>query len=89
MFLRAKAAAVPVEFAFSSFNTQIIDAGVAGVHQSVRIEVPIFIAIGAIPLANVVMPFIGKAYCDAGVSEGSEFFDQPILVLVCPFVVQK
>jgi hypothetical protein len=55
----------------------------------VRVEFPVFIAIGAVPLAAVVAPFVGKAHGDALFAEGPQFLDQPVFLLALPFSVKN
>lgn len=55
----------PVELAFAFPDRQIVDAGVAQFHQALRVELPVFVTVRAVPLAGVIMPLVGKAYGDA------------------------
>src|SRR5205809_888566 len=66
----------PMEFALALHDRQIVDAGEAALHQPVRIEFPVLVAIGPIPMTAVVVPLIGKAHCDPIVGEGPDFLDQ-------------
>ena len=43
----------------------------------------------AIPVAAVVMPFVGEAHGDAVVGECPDFLDQPVVELARPFAAQK
>ncbi len=42
-------------------NCGIVYANVACFHQSGFIELPVFIPVRAVPLAGIVMPFVGEA----------------------------
>ena len=53
------------------------------------VEFPVLVAVGAEPLAGVVVPFIGKAHGDAIVGEGPQFLDQPVVQFPCPFARQE
>ena len=79
----------PVVEPFTLLNGQVVDAGDATHHQALVVEFPIFIAIGAIPMAAVVVPLIGKADGDAVISAGPEFFDQAVVKLAAPFALQE
>ena len=69
----------PEIFAVGFFYRQVVDAGEAALHQAGRIELPILVAIGAEPVAAVVVPFVGKAHGDAVAGEGPQFLDQAIV----------
>jgi len=79
----------PVIFALALGNRQIVDAGEASAHQAVLVELPVLIAVGAEPLAAIVMPFIGKAYRNPVVGKRPYFFDQPIVEFARPFALQE
>src|SRR5271170_2345341 len=49
----------PVIAAIAFRNRQIIDAGDAQSHEPVLVELPVFIAIAAKPMAAVVVPLVG------------------------------
>ena len=79
----------PVEFAFALADGQIIDAGKAVLHQAVFGELPVFIAIRAIPVAAVIVPFIGIAHGNTVFGKGPELLDQSIVQFAFPFPGQK
>lgn len=66
-------------------NRRIVDAGDAAAHQAVGVEFPVLVAVGAIPMAAVVVPFVGKAHGDAVVAKAPELLDQPVVQLALPF----
>ena len=70
-------------------NSQVIDTGVSFFHQAVVIELPVFVAIGAIPLAVSVMEFIFEADCDTMAGEGPEFLFEFIVQFVLPFAGEE
>jgi hypothetical protein len=78
-----------MKFSIARLNRQIIDTGVAALQQTVRVELPVFVAIGTKSLAGVVIPLIGKAHGDASAVKRPKFFDQPILQLLVPLTNQK
>src|SRR6185312_2909227 len=82
---RPRARRWPVKAAVLFGNRDIVDAGFASAHQAVLVELPLLVAVGAMPLAGIVMPFILKAHGDAIVVERPEILDQAILMFLCPF----
>jgi hypothetical protein len=50
-----------------------VDAGEARSHQTVSVEAPVFVAIGAKPLPVVVVIFVGEPYRDTVSGKGPEF----------------
>src|SRR6202008_4310860 len=58
------AAELPMIFALTLLDRQIVDAGNAQTHQPVLVEFPVLVAVAAIPAAAVVMPLIGKTDCN-------------------------
>jgi len=59
-----------MELALVGPDRQIVDAGEAALHESVLVELPVLVAVGAEPLSRVVVPFIGKAHGDAVTGAG-------------------
>ena len=53
------------------------------------IEFPLFVAIGAMPLPGIVMPFVLKPHRDAVAVERPEILDQAILVFLRPFAGEE
>src|SRR5947209_2555148 len=70
------AAKRPMIFAVTFLDRKIVDAGNAQAHQPVLVEFPILVAIAAVPVAAVVVPFIGEAHSYAVAAERPEFLDQ-------------
>jgi hypothetical protein len=70
-------------------NRQIVDAGVALRHQAVFLELPVLVAIGAKPIARIVMPFVGEANRDSILVKRPEFFDQTIVKFARPLAAQE
>ena len=60
----------PVILALRLGDRLVVDAGVAVDHQAVVVEFPVFVAVAAVPLAGVVVPFVGEADGDAMAAEG-------------------
>src|SRR5882672_6663122 len=83
------AAERPVIFALALLDWKIVDAGDAQPHQSVFVEFPVLVSIAAEPVPAVVVPFIGKARCDAIFPKGPDLFDQTIVELAVPLARQE
>jgi hypothetical protein len=72
-----------MEAAIAFDNGDVVDAGLATAHEAVLVELPLFVAIRAVPLPSV------KAHGDAIAVEGPEILDQAIVELFAPFAFQK
>ena len=79
----------PMIFAPAHRDRQIVDAGVAGAHEALLVELPILVAIAAEPMAAVVVPFIGKAHGYAIFAEGPDFLDQPVVEFAIPLALAR
>jgi hypothetical protein len=75
----------PVKEPVYCFYLQVVNAGVPVVHHASRIELPVLIAIGAVPLTGIIVPLIRESHRDAIPVERPEFFDEPILEFFLPF----
>ena len=58
-------------------------------HVSQFVKLPIFIAVGAIPLPGIVMPFILETHGDAIVAKGPKLLLQPIIQFLVPLAAQE
>ena len=83
------AAEGPVEFAVGFGDGEIVDGGVAEFHEALRGELPVFVAVGAEPMAGVVVIFVGEAYGDAVVGKCPEFLDQAVVEFLVPFAGEE
>src|SRR5215203_7326160 len=81
---RARPGRRPMEAAVAFLDGDIVDAGLAPPHQAVFVELPLLVAVGAVPLPGIVVPFILEAYGDAVLIERPEILDQAIIVLFRP-----
>src|ERR1051326_278187 len=79
----------PVEFALALGDRKVVDAGDAASHQTMLVELPILVAVGAEPVAGVVVPLVAKAHGDAVLAECPQFFDEPVVKLLGPFAGQE
>ncbi len=73
------AAKRPVILPVGFLDRQIIDASETSLHQAGRVELPVLVAIGAEPVAAIVVPLIGKAHGDPVLRKGPQLFDQPVV----------
>src|SRR5262249_58762275 len=58
-------------------------------HQTVFIELPIFIAVGSKPVSRIVMTFISEANGDPIVLKRPQFLDQSVIEFPRPFAPKK
>src|SRR5581483_2731130 len=79
----------PMETPVFLRDLDIVDARLAPPHQAVLVELPLLIAIGAVPLARCVVPFILEAHRDAVAVEGPEVLDQAIVQFPLPFAGEE
>src|ERR1700722_13401624 len=70
-------------------NRQVVDAGDTQPHQPVFVELPIFIAVAAKPVAAVVVPFVGKAHRDAVLAKRPKLLDEPVIEFARPLAREK
>src|SRR3984893_1526052 len=79
----------PVILPFALLDRQIVDAGDPDAHQTVLVELPIFIAVAAEPVAAIVAPFVGEAHGDTVLPKCPELLDQPVVELATPLARQE
>src|SRR5215469_14682582 len=89
MVRRPRTAAIPMEFSVRLGDRPVINARVAAPHQAVLIELPVFVAVGAKPVARVVVVFVGKPNGDAVAGDGPVFLDQSVIEFALPFPREK
>ena len=83
------AAEHPMIFAIRFLDWKIIDARKSQPHQAIIIELPILVAVGAIPVSRVVVPLVGEAHGDAIIRESPKLFDQAVVEFFRPFTREK
>src|SRR5262245_46947006 len=76
-------------FAFAFSDGQVVDAGETALHEALLVEFPILIAVGAEPVAGVIVPFIGETHGDAVAVKGPEFLDETIIQFPIPLPREK
>src|SRR5262245_15307416 len=75
--------------ALACSNGKVIDARDATLHVPSIVQLPVFGAVGAIPVARIVMPLIGETNSDAVPLTGPKFLDEPIVQFLGPLASQK
>ena len=60
----------PAELAVMLCDGQVVDAREAMLHQALRVELSILVAIAAEPVAQVIMPFVSEAHSNVVASAG-------------------
>ena len=68
---------------------KVVDRREPKSHEPVIIELPILIAIGAIPVTQIVVPFVSEAHRNAVPGERPQFLDEPVVQLLDPLARKK
>src|SRR5258705_6715513 len=79
----------PTVFAVFILDRQVVDAGDAPLHEALRIEFPVLVAIGAEPVTEVVMPFVGKTDGNAVALKCPQLLDEPVIQLLAPLAGEE
>src|SRR6266508_5853234 len=88
MFIRSPAKWTML-FAIRFLDWQVINGCKPKSHQAIAIKLPVLIAIGAEPIARVIMPFVGEPHGDAVCVVSPKLFDQPVVEFFGPLAFQK
>src|SRR5262245_27173487 len=80
---------VPTNFTLPLRDRQVIDRGISAAHQTIALELPIFVSVRAKPISRIVMPFVREAHRNAVSFERPEFLDQAVLEFLVPFPCEK
>ena len=83
------AAERPMIFAIRFLDWKIIDARKSQPHQAIVVELPILVAIRAIPVPRIIVPLVGEAHGDAVIRECPQFLDQAVVELFDPLASEK
>jgi len=75
----------PMKLAIGGHDWEFINTRVSGIHQPQIIEFPILVPIGTVPVAGVIVIFIGKSNSNPVLPECPQFLDEPIIQLPGPF----
>src|SRR6266403_6002260 len=73
-------AILPVRFP----EGKIVDAGQPQPHQAILVELPVLVAVRAVPIPRVIVPLIREADCNPMSPEGPKLLDQPVVQLLVP-----
>ena len=65
---------LPAELSLRFLDRQVVYAGEAAFHVAGLVKLPILVAVGAIPLAGIVVPFVFEPHGDAVVAERPQVF---------------
>src|SRR5216683_6802861 len=65
----------PTEFPPGLADWHIVDAGVAQAHEASVVELPVFIAVRAKPVARMVAPLVREAHSDTSAIERPQLLD--------------
>src|SRR6186713_987997 len=79
----------PVILPLALLDGMVVDARDAALHEAVFIELPVLVAVGAEPLAGVVVPLVGEADGDAVFVERPHLFDEPVVEFLRPFTGEE
>src|SRR5262245_15409666 len=70
-------------------DRQVVDARDATLHEAAIVELPVLIAVRAIPTARVVVPFISEANGNAVALTSPKLLHEPIVELLRPLARQE
>src|SRR5215831_18967399 len=76
-------------FSVGFHNRQVIDARNPAAHKAVLVKLPILIAVGAIPVAGIVMPLVGEAHRDPIATKRPKLLDETIVQLLIPLAGEE
>src|ERR1700740_3013555 len=85
----ARARGRPRETAVLFGDLDVVDAGLTPAHQAVRVELPLLVAVGAMPLAARIMPLVLEAHRNAIIVESPEILDQAVVEFPLPFAGEE
>src|SRR5579863_4113679 len=79
----------PAEEPIRLGDPHIIDAGIPMMHDSVRSELPILVAICPVPLFRIVVKFVCKPNRDPIATKRPQLLDETIVKLSLPFAHEE
>src|ERR1700722_8553590 len=65
----------PMILPFRLFDREFIDTGVPRIHKTLRIELPILIAVRTKPISRIVVIFVGETHCDPVAGKSPQLLD--------------
>ena len=78
-----------MELAVTFLDWQVVDARFATSHQPLVVEFPQLVAVAAMPVIRLVVPFVLKLDRDPLGGEGPQVLDQTVVELALPLVGEK
>src|SRR4051812_16457343 len=69
----------PMVLALVRLDRKVVDARDPPAHQAMLVELPVFVAVGAEPVARVVVPLVGEADGDPVLVLRPEFLDPTVI----------
>src|SRR6266849_5856150 len=79
----------PEVLALGLSNGQVVDTRIAAPHESVAVELPVFVPVRSEPVTTVVVPLVREANRDAIAAHRPELLDQAVVQLSVPFTPQE
>src|ERR1044072_6136421 len=79
----------PMIFPLRVLDWQVVNGCKPESHQTVVIEFPVLIAVGAEPISAIIVPFVSEPHSDAVFVESPKLFDQPVVEFFGPLPFQK
>src|SRR5262245_39920819 len=79
----------PAVLAVAFADRQVVDACNAKLHVPEVVEFPVLIAVGAEPVAGIVVPLVSEAHSDPSAVPGPELLDQPVIELLAPLADEE
>ena len=74
----------------TTFNRHVVGTHVTTPHQSIIVELPVFVAVCAVPKTRLrVLPFVLETNGNSVVSERPELLHEPVVQLFAPLAIQK
>src|ERR1700694_1287750 len=86
---RPRARCCPAKAAVFFGDRNIVDAGFAAAHQALAVELPLLVAVGAMPLPGIVVPLVLKPHRDMVAVKRPEILDQAIFMFLRPFAGEE
>src|SRR5437870_8199142 len=77
------------EVSLRFLDRQVVYAGEAAFDVAGLVKLPILVAVGTIPLAGIVVPFVFETHGDAVVAERPQLFLQTIVQFLVPFATEE
>ena len=79
----------PEELAVGVLDGNVVDAGFAAAHESVFVELPLLVSVGAEPVLGGVVELVLEADGYAVVVEGPDFLDEAVVQFAGPFAGEE